>query len=225
MTLPLIYARSDSSRLPGKVLKKVQGTPLIDIIFKRLSDCNVESPVLVTTSRIIDNDLVNYAEGQGYRVFRGNPFNLVERTREALDFFQPTSFLRVNGDSPFLDAKLINFTINTFPTYYFASNLFHRTFPYGVSVELINTSFYIDSLCHVLSNECEHVTQHLYRYYPYKRFVSIIQNRDDSALRLTIDTKKDYSHINSLFSQISLTSSYTSALGLPSTCYSSSIIS
>ena len=60
-TTIIIQARMNSTRLPGKVLKKIGGTPIINLIIKRLSRAKLVDDIIVATSKIKENQiLINY---------------------------------------------------------------------------------------------------------------------------------------------------------------------
>lgn len=60
-TTIIIQARMNSTRLPGKVMKKIGGTPIINLIIKRLSRAKLVDDIIVATSKIKENQiLINY---------------------------------------------------------------------------------------------------------------------------------------------------------------------
>ena len=57
--LAIVQARMNSSRLPGKVLKKVNGRTIIEILLKRLIKSKmIDKIVVATTNNKSDNKLV-----------------------------------------------------------------------------------------------------------------------------------------------------------------------
>ena len=216
-----IYARSDSSRLPNKTLLTIAfNARLIDIVFQRASRILHAEPVLLTTDRSIDDQLSFRMMELGYKVFRGHATNLVQRTVAALGYFNADFFIRVNGDSPFVDYKVINTTldvlVNSKNYIAFMTNLLDRKFPYGVAIELINSNLYQEFSNIAHENELEHVTQHLYRNAKsINALVSITQDRDMSKYKLTIDDSSDLNYIRNLFSKHNMHSTYWEVLGLP----------
>ena len=60
-TLAIIQARMGSTRLPGKVLKKISGTPIIGLIVKRLQKSKQLNDIIVATSNNkINKPLIEY---------------------------------------------------------------------------------------------------------------------------------------------------------------------
>ena len=54
-TVIIVQARMGSTRLPGKVMKKIVGVPTIGIILKRLKKTKEASKVIVATSNNKEN--------------------------------------------------------------------------------------------------------------------------------------------------------------------------
>ncbi|WP_156524462.1 cytidylyltransferase domain-containing protein [Halomonas sp. G11] len=193
-----IYARSDSSRLPNKPMIKLGGLRLIDIVIERAlrvtSDC-----VLLTSNREVDDLLVEHFNKRGLKVVRGHSTNLVKRTLTALEETQATHFLRLNGDSPLFEPELAYHISDKLEHNNLISNLICRTFPYGVALEWIEAEFYKSMASLAEKSEQEHVTQHIYRNIFGFNFLSLTQSRDDSFLKLALDTPSDYERLQSLF--------------------------
>ena len=67
----IVQARMGSTRLPGKVLKKIVGIPALEILLKRLSRSKLIGEICLATSQNIENDqLCDVVEAMGYRVIR-----------------------------------------------------------------------------------------------------------------------------------------------------------
>lgn len=211
-----VYARSDSRRLPGKLLRKFGETSLLDHVLKRASNVNATDWLVLTSNRPVDNVIDFQSRRLGFEVCRGSANDLVARTLEALRVCPVTHFVRVNADSPWFDATLVNDVIGALSGR-MTSNLVTRSFPYGVSVEIVESDFYKRKASLAIANELEHVTQHIYRTTRHGELRSLIQDRDDSSLRLTVDTQDDYERMIALFSQpgVELQTSYWDALELP----------
>ena len=80
-TLALVQARMGSKRLPGKVLKRINGKPLIEILLQRLSRAKNIDKILVTTGLRMENDsLVDSVKKLGYEVFRGSEDDVLDRS-------------------------------------------------------------------------------------------------------------------------------------------------
>ena len=142
--LAIIQARSDSKRFPKKVLKKVYGNPLIYHVITRVLKSKKISKVIVATSKNkSDDELVKYLKKIKIKFYRGSLDNVAERFVKAAETQKTNFFLRVNGDSPLIDPKLIDHVISIFKKNMnndIVTNVFPRTFPKGQSVEIIKKS-------------------------------------------------------------------------------------
>ena len=203
----LIYARSGSSRLPNKALKKIGGYKLIELIIKRLIRLQNILPIKIylATSNLPENDeLSSFVEKLGISVFRGDENDLVDRT---IDFIKQTNFeyiSRVNGDCPFVDIELIAEGFKYInQDYDFVTNIKNRTYPYGIAVEWFKSDFYKKMSKNVNQNEKEHVTKHLYRKINEIKHYSIESNFNKSKFSLTIDTQHDYEKLKLIFEKYS----------------------
>lgn len=198
-TLAFVYARSDSQRLPGKALRSINGMALIDLVCERARRLPVDECVLLTTDREVDDELAAHVSARGVRVFRGDALDVVSRTVQAIHALQPDWCIRVNGDCPLFDPALAEAAFNQRDaSTELVSNLFTRHFPYGVAVEWFRASLYCSFADQAAPAEREHVTQHLYRLRHRMNVLSVDNERDDSHLRLTVDTPDDYERMAAL---------------------------
>ncbi|MDI9244976.1 NTP transferase domain-containing protein [Marinobacter sp. CHS3-4] len=222
-TAGFIYARSDSSRLPGKPMYEIGNRRLIDIVFARAGRINVADNILLTTDRPVDDGLVDYCKAQGYTVFRGDAFNLVRRTLQALETFHLEGFVRINADCPLLEPSLINIGLAQMSqSDACVSNLFHRSYPYGIAVECVSAALFQKLASSVAEAEKEHVTSHLYRLREQFNRISMENSAENqSDVRLTIDTPEDYSQMCRLAAQGDIVSDpywKLCGIGQPQTC-------
>ena len=107
------------------------------------------------------NNKINY--------FRGSLVNVAERLYKTAKKNKSDYFLRISGDSPLINSKVINRSIELHrkskrQNYDIITNIFPRSFPPGQSVEIIKTSALKKILNFKLSNSCkEHVTKYFYQ--------------------------------------------------------------
>lgn len=95
----LVFARSESSRLPDKALRHVGGMPLLERVIRRAQ--LLPWPVfLATTDREADDRLVALATRLGVDSFRGSADRVLERAVLAAEAFGLEVFARLCGDRP-----------------------------------------------------------------------------------------------------------------------------
>ncbi len=145
----IIVARFDSRRFPGKVLHPLAGQPMLAHVAERcrLVPALERRIVLATTARAVDHPIARFAADLGLGVFRGGTDNVARRLLECAWSAGWDAFFRVNADSPCLDPDLLQRAADAFHSGYFdlVTNLHPRTFPYGISVELMRTATYAEA--------------------------------------------------------------------------------
>ena len=71
--IAIVQARMGSTRFPGKVMKKINGQPLIEILLNRLSKSQkIDKLILATSKSNQDDALAHYVDKLGYEVYRGS---------------------------------------------------------------------------------------------------------------------------------------------------------
>lgn len=206
MTLgAIIVCRLDSRRLPGKVLKTVQGKPLLWYVLSRCRKVQEfgDNIIVATSTRTIDDPIEHYCREQNVRMFRGSAENVAERVLECALDNRLSHFARVNADSPFLEPPLIKLACSIAASsedYEIVTNLYPRSFPYGVSVELFKTDVFQSAYKQMNTpDHFEHVTLFFYENMHNFRYYNITRDGNDlSKIRLTVDTEEDFR----LFSQV-----------------------
>lgn len=190
----VVLARTGSSRLPGKPLIRVGGRPLIDYVLDRAHLIEgADEVVVATTDDAVDDDLALHCTDLGVRVFRGESENVARRVLSCAEELGAAWIVRVNGDSPFLDPDLVSGAMSeTRADVDVISNVPGRTFPYGVTVEVVRTEALASALPRMTPEEREHVTLHFYRHPEDFEIRQLASPRPDLAgERLTVDSEED----------------------------------
>jgi len=142
------------------------GSPLVERVVVRASLSRSAGPVhLVTSNEQSDDPLAEWAESHGIATFRGSLDNVASRAYEAAKKDQAHAFVRISGDSPFIDPRIIDFAVGLFETQDIdvVTNVWPRTFPRGQSVEVVSLPAF-ESLIHGGLSDAhkEHVTAGFY---------------------------------------------------------------
>ena len=102
-----------SKRLPGKTLKKINNYPILKILLNNLKKSNKIKKIIVATSRNQkDKKIIKYCKINKIDYYAGTLHNVFKRLLNCAKHYKFEYFIRINGDSPFIDAKLINKIIN-----------------------------------------------------------------------------------------------------------------
>jgi len=195
-----------STRLPGKVLKLVNGKPLIEILLHRLSNSKRIDKIVLATSENGDNDeLANLVEKMGYEVFRGSEDDVLNRYYNAAKIHQPESIVRITGDCPIIDPKLVDDVIGLYQdkNVDYASNTQPPTFPDGLDTEVfsfkaLETAFYQASE----QFDIKHVTPFIRHNGQFKR-ANYLNAVNYSEERWTVDDPEDFDVISKIVEHFS----------------------
>jgi len=197
VVIGIIPARLDSARLPGKALRQVKGRSLIDYVIARAQRIpNLDALVVATTDRPLDDPLAEYVASQGMAVYRGESSDLALRLLNCTRDFKGDYLVRLNGDSPFLDPALIGEGIeycrNGVPD--LVTNLPGRTFPYGISVEVLRVATLRRVYTYMaLPKYRENVTKYFYDHLQDFEIVAMQSPLKELAdARLVVDTEADF---------------------------------
>lgn len=206
MLLIIIQARTQSKRLPNKVLTIFNKKSVIEIIVDRLKKIKFKKKILVATSKKkTDNKIKRLCEIKNIDYFRGSHHNVAQRFYKIL-LKNPEYkyFLRVSADSPVLDIKILSRMMSKIRYKYdIITNVMPRSFPKGQSFEIIKRDFFIKNYKKIISkNDKEHVTRKLYTLKSKIYNLSIKPKSDQFSLAL--DYKKDLVFFNYLFNKLKI---------------------
>lgn len=194
----VVFSRMNSTRLPGKALRDMGGRPLLGRILDRLRHVRRADVIAVATStEPSDDPLAAFVEGEaGVKLFRGPLDDVSGRTLLCMRAFDMDTLVRICGDSPFEDSKLIDemVALRERTGADIATNVFNRTFPSGLSVEVISRAAYERAYPLMREKEdFEHVTRYLYRHPGDFHIENLVSNSavDLTRLNLCVDTPRD----------------------------------
>jgi len=193
--IAIIQARMSSQRYPGKVLKPVTGKCLLQYVLESLNLIDELSQVFVATStEKSDNPIQEFCDNYGVNCFRGDLNNVTDRFVSLLKKNSCDAFVRVNGDSPLIDHRLIQKGIHIYSDgdYDFVTNALVRTFPKGQSVEIVKSDTFLKIDFNKLSaNELEHITAYLYNNKRQFNIYNLSSEKKFGNIQLSVDTITD----------------------------------
>jgi len=202
MSIIIIQARMNSSRLPGKVLLPIKSIPIVVLASKRAS--NTGRKLLVVTSNEKTDDVL-CSELEKYKVdyYRGSLDNVLDRFVSAMkDLSDKTIVFRLTADNIFPDGGLLDKLEKEFINLklkYLVCNGYESGLPYGVSVEIMRLECLREASKNTsLTYDLEHVTPYIkrtYGEYYYSYFKDLLLGN----YRATIDTYNDYIKIAKVF--------------------------
>ena len=140
----IIQARMQSSRLPGKVLKKVYGRfTVLDILILRLKKVKHKGLKLIvaTSKNAVDDAIEDLSYKHGIACYRGDESNVLKRFQQIVKKEKFDYVVRITADCPLVDPSHIKQMINDIkddPVDY-ASNTLVETYPDGFDIELLRS--------------------------------------------------------------------------------------
>ncbi len=195
MSTVIIQTRMSSSRLPGKVLKAINGKPVLLLVIEQcLLAKGVEQVIVATSSDCSDDPIESYCSDLGIICFRGDLFNVYERFKQCVRHYDLEHFVRICSDSPFIDPDLLKFAINLFHKHRpdLVTNVFPRSFPKGQSVEVIkSTTFLRKAYQSHESFSPEHITRGFYGTDDSFSIINFRSKHSCSDDSWAIDTQED----------------------------------
>lgn len=202
----IVLARMDSRRLPGKAMTDLGGRPLLGRVLDRA--CRIPGDhrlVVATSDRAIDDPIADFAAALGVAVFRGSTDDVAQRILACADALGLERIARISGDSPFIDPALVARLLARHAERQaeIVTNVLPRTFPAGLSVEVVGT----EVLRRILdmtrdAQDREHVTRYVYAHPERFDVHNVPADVDDSDLVLTIDTPEDLARARWLVAQL-----------------------
>src|SRR4051812_43874007 len=105
----VIQARLSSERLPGKALRRMAGRPMLEYVVESLAHARlIDEIVLATSIDTADDALATFAAERGIVCVRGDLDDVAGRLLGTARTLGADAFVRVNGDSPLLDPRLVD---------------------------------------------------------------------------------------------------------------------
>ncbi len=140
-----ITARMKSTRLPLKVLRLVNGVPIIEHLVNRLKTSRLANEVILCTStNPQDEVLVDYAQKLKIKHFRGDEDDVLKRLYDAARENNVDYIVSTTADNPLTDPVYADKIFQTFLEgdydYITINGLPFGTFSYGLRVSAIKTA-------------------------------------------------------------------------------------
>ncbi|MBM9576339.1 spore coat biosynthesis protein F [Leptospira sp. 201903070] len=204
-----IQARTDSTRLPGKVLKEFpfgSGKTLLDRIQDRIRTLLPEEQIFYLIPEN-DNKLRTFLKARKYNFIEGSLSDVRERYLNSAKTVQAESILRLTGDNPFYDTLHLDQLLQTFE--YSKPDLAHVVnLPLGMGGEIFTKEALAWAPNVLEERHREHVSLHIKENPDRFRILKLapLLNEEEQKilpnLRLTIDEPKDFETTSEVFKNL-----------------------
>lgn len=157
-----------------------------------------DSIVLATSDLPSDDSLEVFAKEQRIKCFRGSLEDVATRFYNAARNERWDYAVRINGDNIFVDVHLLGAmkAIAIEGDYDFISNVKERSFPKGMSIEIVDLEFYKSVLPEIQKDKryFEHVTSFLYEFDGKGKHYYVMNTEipELAGIQLAMDTKEDF---------------------------------
>lgn len=199
----IIEARMNSSRLFGKVMKRLDGKALIEILVERVSRlAAIDVVIIATSTNPLDNVIVEWARGNNVGYFRGSESDVYDRVLKCAQFHNIDIVVEIMGDCPLIDPESISDVL----TAYFETKADYvgaalsKKYPVGTEAQVYSTQLleHIESLG-LSDYDREHVTTKIYGRPDLFKVIPVEPPicRYFSTCRFVVDTSEDFGRLES----------------------------
>lgn len=202
-----IQARTSSSRLPNKVLKKIGDKTVLEILVNRLKKTEKLKDVIVaTTNNRSDDAIIKLCKKKKIRYFRGSENDVLNRISNCLKKNKIQYHVELFGDSPLLDPQLLDKFISIFKSKKldYLTNSMKTTYPPGMEINIYKSKvlFHLDKIIKKNSRSREHGIGNI-KYNKNKKFkiknITAPKHLRYPSIYFEIDTLKDYKFFQKMY--------------------------
>ena len=203
----IIQARMGSTRFPGKILEKIDGSnSALSFLIEQLKNVELLDKIIIaTTNNKKDDIIVKFSKENNIEYFRGSEDDVLNRYYEAAKKFSLDVIVRVTSDNPLIDPKLIDQGIQFFNLKKLDVYTTNQTksFPYGVVFEIFsfNALEKVEENA-VTNSDKEHVTPFFYSNKQEFKIFDYENGKNMSHIRCSLDTTNDLVFIRELIKKI-----------------------
>ena len=197
-TVVFIQARLNSTRLPKKILKSVNGISMIEYQLKQLSFSKKINEVYLLVPNN-DKRIKKFLNFKKIAFISGPEENVLERFYLATKKIKSDNIIRLTADCPLIDPRIIDKLVK----FYKKNNLDYAnlgtSFPEGQCAEIMS----VKTLNFLKKNaktkfEKEHVTILLRKKRKGIKVKTFEQTANDENLRYTLDHKEDFNVLKNI---------------------------
>jgi spore coat polysaccharide biosynthesis protein SpsF len=200
----IIQARTESTRLPGKVLEDIGGASMLSRVVSRVKKAKLVNRVVVaTTEKTSDDLIVDECKQLSVDYYRGSELDVLDRYYRATQTYNPDTIVRITSDCPLIDPDIIDSVVEGFlgKSFDYASNTIEPSFPRGLDTEAMTAEALYKAWQEAKKDyQRVHVTPYIYENPEIFNLLSITNKEDYSDYRWTVDELEDLLFIRAVYS-------------------------
>ena len=185
-----------STRLPGKVLRPINGTPLLGHVLERAGRLRHPArTVVATTVNPRDDLIVQFCRENGTELFRGNETNVLDRYYQCARTYEFDHIVRLTADNPFTDIVELDRLIDLHLSVRADFSYSFPVLPIGVGAEIfcfgaLEASAKYSTEPHHFEHVDEYMLEHPDRFKNAQ--LDVVAAKRFPQVRLTVDDETDY---------------------------------
>lgn len=199
----IILCRTSSSRLPNKIIRKLNG---VEALLHTVNQARMVLPnrqiTVATSDHSSDDSIETLCDSNNIQVYRGSLTNVAERFLNCAIAYKYDYATRLNGDNIFVNRDLLRLMQEdaVSKNFDFLSNVDNRTFPKGLSIEIIKTEVMQHYIPNINKSEeyKEHVLKYFYTSPKIKKKFYYNDEYVDPSISFALDTLEDFKNIDEM---------------------------
>lgn len=211
--IAVIQARMGSTRLPGKVLRKLAGHAMLWHVIQRVQAAGLEV-IVATSQNPEDSALRGWLFDNKIRYYGGHPTDVLDRYYQTVDGLARMghyhdAVVRVTGDCPLVDPDVIRRAVSTYyetPSDIVGASIgsyFDGGYPDGLDVEVFSVHALRYAWVNCMSSMSrEHVTWGMWNNY---NDVKTYKLKNDylphDNTKLSVDTEEDFTRVEAIYAE------------------------
>lgn len=203
-TVACIIARTNSTRLPRKVLLEINGRRVIEHIIDRIKEVKDIDEIYIATSTHPDDKILGeIATQNNIKIHYGSETSVIDRMLEISEKENAKSLIRITGDNIFTDPEILEMTltahIESKAEYSRAEKL-----PIGTTAEVIDVEALKRCYSSIDPEKSEYLFYYIFDPTKYKTLVMLPNHNSyiKEYASLTIDTPSDMERTKYIFDNI-----------------------
>lgn len=205
-TVAVIQARMTSTRLPGKVLLPLAGTPILaHVVARARATAGIDKVVVAIPDGAAHEPVAALCTTLRAPVTRGPEQDVLKRTLIAAEAQGAGTVVRLTSDCPFLDPRASAAIVAAFHAsgLPYASNAMESGYPLGFDTQVMTIASLREADAEASDPyEREHVTPFLWRRPDRYAALYLDHHPNLRHWRLVVDTKDDYEMASRVYDEL-----------------------
>lgn len=199
-----IQARTNSTRLPGKIYEEIFGKPMLVRVYENCMKGSFGRADVKVLGPKFDDPLVKFCQEKSIPLLQPDcsEDDLVARYWKAMDGYE--GIVRITADCPMTDPKLVETAIKMLEEYDYVTNMLpFRTFPDGLDIQAAREGFMKFIHEHQVTERehpfiyWENNLEHRRKHSHFKNG-SLINPNNPACLKCSVDTAEDLDFVRKL---------------------------